>query len=174
MTTVATMTPGPSVREAGHLLYLVVLPCLDALRAEQVVQSVARVALMVNPLLDSLKHLAVDLKVVVTDCRMVEYSADIVQDLLLWYIWVIPSIHNARGDVLQNSCSDLTSRLVQNVAEVILGQHGVGRVGAPGVIPNEVLLLSTGINDGAAASLQRVGCRRNDRLDVWRQQAHDE
>lgn len=152
MTAVAAV-PSFSSGKSGHVLYDMVLTRPDTFRAEDAVQSMIRIALIVHPMLYTSKHVPVELKVVVTDGRVVEDPTDIFQDFVLGHVRVVPGVYYTRSDVLKNHRGQLSSRLVQNVAEVILRKHRVSRVCAVRVVPNEVLLLSTSINDSAAACL---------------------
>ena len=113
------MTSGINRRESSHVLYLVVVACFDALRAEKVVQTVLRIPLVVDPVLHTLVHASVQLVVVVTNGRVVEHTADIAHDFILGHVGVIPSIDHAGRNVLEDHRSELTGRLVQDVAEVI-------------------------------------------------------
>ena len=167
------MTSGVDWREACHVLYLVVVARLDALRAEKIVQSVLRITLVVDPVLHTLEHASVQLEVVVADSRVVEYAADIAHDFILRHIWVVPGVDNTRRDVLQDHSGKLTGRLVQDVAEVIFREHTVSGIRGVRVFPNKILLLSAGVHYSAAACFQRVGSGCNDGLDVRREQSHD-
>jgi len=123
MTTMSAASSSVGVREASHLLHLVVLSGLDAFRAQKLVQSVAWVALVVHPVLDAGEHTPVKLQVVVADRRVVENSAYVVHDFMFWNLWVIPRIDDTGRDVLQNYRSEFASRLVEYVTEVIFTEH---------------------------------------------------
>ena len=122
MTTVSAMrmTSGVDWREACHVLYLVVVACFDALRAEEILQTVLRITLVVEPVLHTLEHASVQLEVVVADSRVVEHPAYIVHDFVLGDVWMIPGVDDAWGDVLQDDRSKLAGRLVEDVTEVVL------------------------------------------------------
>jgi hypothetical protein len=97
---VAAVTSFIGIRESSHVLYLVVLADLDALRAQQIVQSVAWVTLVANPVLHACEHVPVELKVVVSDRRVVKNAAHVVHDFILRYVGVVPGVDDARCDVL--------------------------------------------------------------------------
>jgi len=118
--TAMSMTSCIGSRESCHVLYLVVVACFDALGAEKIVQSVSRVTLVMNPVLHTLEHASVQLEVVVTDSRVMEDTADIAHNFILGDVGMVPSVQNTGCNVLQDHSCKLASRLVQNVAEVIL------------------------------------------------------
>lgn len=147
----------------------VVVTSLDALRTEDLVEVVASV----RPLFHDCKHGVVDLAVGVTNGRMVKDADHVVQDLIFGDFGVVKSVDDARCDVLQDASCDLTSRLVEYVAEMVLGKEGMSGISAGGVCPDFVLVLATGVNDAAASLLQAIRSGRNERHDVGCEQAHD-
>lgn len=80
---------------------------------------------------------------VVSQRRVVEYSGDIVEDLVDRDIGVFPCINDARSDILENCGCNLTGGSVENVRKVVFGEQGVRRVCALGIGPGLVLVLST-------------------------------
>jgi hypothetical protein len=72
-------------------------------------------AIVVSPFLNDLKHVVVHLAVRVSKCWMMEDTHAVTQDLVNRHVWVVPSVYDARRDVLQDSHGDLTGWWVQDV-----------------------------------------------------------
>ena len=77
------------------------------------------VRLFVRPLLNNVEHLGVKVAMWVAICGMMEDTRDIVEDLVEWNVGVFPSEQNTRRDVLEDSRSNLTCWLVEDIAEMI-------------------------------------------------------
>lgn len=67
----------------------VVAASLDRLRAKDVVELVA-LWVLVNPLLDGGKHVALDLAVVVAETWVVKCAENILDNFAHWDTWVLP------------------------------------------------------------------------------------
>ena len=117
----------------------VVMSSLYRFRREDLVQVLSVV--VAGPLLHDLEHVVVYLAVRIAKCWVMEHTHTVVQDLVDRHIWVVPSVYDARRDVLQDSDRDLTGWWVQDVGEVILGQHAVCWVGGCRVRPDLKLVL---------------------------------
>jgi hypothetical protein len=72
-----------------------------------------------GPTLDSLVHLAMEFAMRVSVHGMVEYPDHIIQHLVNRDIGMLPSVYNTWCDVLEDSCPNLTSWLVQVIREMI-------------------------------------------------------
>jgi hypothetical protein len=93
-----------------------------------------------RPFLDNFEHISVRFITRVSNRRMVQHARHIIEDLVNWYVGVVPCIHNPGSDILKNGCGDLTGRLVQNIGEMVLGEHGVCGIGAVRVCPDFELM----------------------------------
>lgn len=122
----------------------VVLAGTHRVRIEDDIEVVLAVSM--GPFLDNAEHLSVAFIPIIPDGRMVEYTADVVEDLVDWDVGMIPCVHHARCNVHENLGSDLTSRFVQNVGKVVLGKHGVGWVRAGGDGPDFELVFCSGLH----------------------------
>jgi hypothetical protein len=108
----------------------VVVSSLDTLRAEKSVKIMATTWTRASPVLDDCKHALLNLAVRVTDCRVMESAKHIVENFIFRYIWMVEGVDDTRSDILQYTSSNLTSGLIQDVAEVILGEQRVRRISA--------------------------------------------
>jgi hypothetical protein len=66
-------------------------------------------------MLNNLEHVVVYLAVRVSECWVMENTHAVVQDLVDRNIWVVPSVYDARRDILQDCHGDLTGWRVQDV-----------------------------------------------------------
>lgn len=121
--------------------------CSYTLGTENVVQVLAAVWAGVYPVLDGLEHGPVSLVVHVSEGGVVEDVHAVVEDLVLGDVDVLPGVEHAWCDIFQNSGGDLTGGLVEDVGKVVLGEQGVGGVGAVGISPGLVLVLARGVDD---------------------------
>ncbi len=62
---------------------------------------------------------------------------------------MLPSIEYSWNYILQDCDGNSATDWIEVVAEVILGEHGVGWVAAVWVIPHHVLLVCRGIDNSA-------------------------
>jgi hypothetical protein len=134
VTAVATLAGNDMVVTSTH-----------ALGRKNVVQVVARAA---GPFLDDLKHVSMELVVMVTEGRVVEHSDYVVKYLLNWHINMVPCVDDARRNILQNSRCYLTGRLIEDVGEMVFGQERMSWIRAAGVSPNLILVTATGVDHG--------------------------
>lgn len=101
----------------------IILPGSHRLRTQNVVEVVFMVP--VGPFLYDFEHVAVGLVAVVADGGMVEYRCDVVEDLVNGNIGVVEGVDDAGGDILEDGGGDLAGGFVEDVGEVVLGEHGV-------------------------------------------------
>ena len=97
--------------------------------------------IVVCPSLYDLEHVVMYLALWVSGSWVVEDAHTVIQNLVDWNVWVVPSIDYAGCNVLQDGYGDLTSRLVQDVCKVVFGQHAVCWVGGVWVSPDFILVL---------------------------------
>jgi len=116
-----------------------VLIVLDRLRGEKVVEFVP-VGGFLGPFSDSFEHEALDFDSFVTRGWVMEGAENVVAYFLDRDAGVLPRINDARNNILKNSNRHATGARVEDVGEVIFGEHGVGRVIAAGVGPGLELL----------------------------------
>lgn len=101
-----------SMRAMRVVVFGAVVPtCFHRFGAQKVVEIFS--AIVVCPLFDHFEHGVVHFTMRVSQCRMMEYTYAIVQNLIDRNIGVIPGIDDARSNVLQDSHGNLTSWLVQ-------------------------------------------------------------
>jgi hypothetical protein len=74
------------------------------------VQILAAVAMC--PFLYDFEHVNMNFASVVPQSWVMEHFHAIIHDLLYRYIWVVPSVNDTRGNVLQYSYCDQASRFV--------------------------------------------------------------
>lgn len=103
----------------------VVLAMPDTLGAEELIEIITAIRARVRPSLDSFVHIVLYFTLIVSDCRVVEYPKDILNNLLDGYIWMLPGVYYAWCDVLKYTCCNLTSWFVEDIGKVILGQKRV-------------------------------------------------
>lgn len=151
-----------------------VLALPHALRAQDVVQARAAVRPGVHPVLDGLEHGPVRLVVHVAQRGVVEDAQAVVQDLLDGDVNVLPGIEDAGHDVLEDRGGDLARGLVEDVGEVVLGEHRVRGVGAVRVRPGLVLVPPRGVDDAGRSGLQGLGRGIDDGTDEGGQEGEDE
>jgi hypothetical protein len=182
----AVSTSMASAREALHVcrsvrmramgmivVAAVVLTRTDRLGAEDLIQILT--AVVMRPLLDGFEHAVVDLRAAISQARVVEHAHAVVQDLFDRDIWVVPCVDDAGSDILKDGYGDLTGGLVQNVGEVVLGEHAVGRIGRGGDGPDLVLMLRSRVNDCGGPALQlRRGCLDDGQDEGGEQRQHEE
>lgn len=106
-----------------------------------------------HPSLDHIEHVSVYFDVAFSGCRVMKYLQAIIQHLLRGDVWVVPGVKHARSDKFEDLCSDLASWFVQDIAEMILTQHGVCWVGAVGIRPRLILMSTTRVHNRTAACL---------------------
>src|SRR5689334_7822703 len=123
-----------------------VLAASDSLRAKDIVQILLACSVM-HPLLDHFEHVPVHLDRIISQGRMMEDLFNIVHDLLDRHIWMLPCVQNAGGDELENLRCDIAGRFIEDVAEMVLAQHGMSWVAAVWVGPNFKLVSARGIDD---------------------------
>ena len=99
---------------------------------------------------------------------------DTVNDTLSIRTLVIPAFNNLWHSPLDDLRSDLTSRLVEHIAEVILGDHGVRRVGGAVIMEDNKLLLSAVVDDLRRACAELSLDLLDDRKDEWSDETKDE
>lgn len=145
---------------------------LDRLGGEEVGELVAA-RVLVGPLLDSGKHVTLDLNIVASSSRVVKCADHIVDDFVNGDRRVLPSIENSRDNVLKNRGGNATSTRVQDICEVVLGQHGVSWIRASRVFPGLQLRLGAGRDHAGRAILQHLGHLRNDGPDERGEEAED-
>ena len=75
-----------------------VLPVLDGFRAQRVVQVVVP-AILIGPLTHGIKHVLLNLNVLVTDGWVVKGAEDVVDDFIYWHACVLPGVQDAAGQV---------------------------------------------------------------------------
>jgi len=119
-----------------------VLSGLHALGAENVIYCCATVGLSMCPALDHGKHIVVELAVMVSQCGVVEHAYDVVEDLVDRDIGVFPCVDYTGGNVLEDRRCNLACGFVEDVGEVVLGEHGMSGVCTMGIGPRFVLVLS--------------------------------
>lgn len=78
---------------------------------------------------------------------VVEDLQAVIEYLVLGNIGVLPSVQNARRDVLHDCRSDPSGGLIQNVGKVVFGEQRVSGICAVRIGPWFVLVLARGIND---------------------------
>lgn len=98
----------------------VVVPSFHTLRTEDSVKITTAVWTRTSPILNNREHVLLDFAVRIADGRVVEGTKDIVKYLILGYIWMIEGVDDTRCDVLENTSSNFTRGLVQDIAEVVL------------------------------------------------------
>lgn len=79
----------------------------------------------------------------VPHCGMVEHAYDVVEDLVDGDVRVFPCVDDAGSDVLKNGGCNLAGGCVEDVGKVVLREQRVSRVGAMGIGPGLVLMLSS-------------------------------
>lgn len=136
MTTAVSVTHSTSVTTGSH-----------ALRAEDGVKGSAPVWAGMGPFLDSLEHCTMGIIAHVAQRWVMEDLHAVIEDLVLGDIGVLPSVQNARRDVLYDCRGDPSGGLIQNVGKVVLGEQRVGGVCAVRIGPWFVLVLARGINN---------------------------
>lgn len=134
----------------------VVPTLLHGLRREDVVQVFS--VIVVCPLSHNFVHRIVHLAIVISQRGMMEDAHAVVQHLVNRHIWVVPSVDNTWCDVLQDCHSNLSSRLIENVGEVVLGEHTVSGVGGVRISPDLKLMLRCRVNDSRRAALELSRC----------------
>lgn len=129
LTTVAMSTTGLLIW-ANDLI----LSVLDRLASKNIVEFMtARV--LVRPLPDGFEHGSLDLDTLVTDCWMVEGAEDIVDNFVDGHTGMFPGIEYAGDGVFEYVCRNPAGTRVQDVGEVVLGEHRVRWVCALRVFP---------------------------------------
>lgn len=134
------------------------------------VEAVA-LGVLVDPFLDCVVHVAVDLEVLVACGGVVEDVEDVVDYFVDGDAGVFPGVEDAAGGwvsgcgswrgggysrsgILQDRSSDSSAYGVEVVGEMVLGQHGVSWVTGVGVVPWDELLVSTRLHHGARSILK--------------------
>ena len=123
---------------------------LNRCGAQNSIKTIA-IWLFVDPLPNSIEHVSMNFKVLITKSGMMEYTHYVIHNLVDRYSGIFPSIENAtttglaefnigheyrlRCDILQDSGCDSASNRVQLICEVVLRQHGMSRICAVWVIP---------------------------------------
>lgn len=74
----------------------VVLPVLDGFRAQSVVEVVVPTILL-SPLTHGLKHVLLDLNVLVANCWVVKGAENVIDDFINWHACVLPGVQHATG-----------------------------------------------------------------------------
>ena len=110
----------------------------------------------------------------IADRGMVEDDVHVREDLLDGYVRVFPRIQHAGSDELEDFGCEVACWFIQEVAEVVFGEHGVCGVGGVGVCPHFVLVLSGGINHAFATTLQRLGDGVENGADEGGEEREDE
>jgi len=83
----------------------VVSTCSHSGGVEQDV-NVVPLGVLVNPLSDSVEHVAVDFDVLISDCRVVKRTEDVIHDFVNGDPWVLPCVDDTRDNILQDcSCN---------------------------------------------------------------------
>lgn len=100
----------------------VVFTCADGFRTEDIVEVVAPVGEALDPLFDGAVHFSVKLELRVAEGWVVEDTADVVEYLIDWNVWMVPCVDDAGCSVLQNGRGDGAGRAVEDVGEVILAE----------------------------------------------------
>lgn len=103
--------------------------------------------MLVGPFLDSAEHIPLEVNSLVAEGRMVESLEDIVADFVDGDGGILPGIQDAGNGVLQDCDRDTSCTRVEDVGEVVLGEHTVGGIGAARVVPGLVLGASAGGDD---------------------------
>lgn len=80
---------------------------------------------------------------------------------------VLPGVQYARCDVLENGGGYLASGLIQYVREVVLGEQGVGGIGAVRIGPGFVLMLARRVNNTRRTGLERFRGSTDERSNEW-------
>lgn len=150
-------------------LSCLVLSSLHTLGTENIVQFGATIRPRLHPRFDCFVHGPMCFVAHIPQSGMMEYLEAIFRNLPIGDVGVFPSVQDARCDVFQNGRSDLTSWLIEDVGKVILGQQGVGRVGAVRVSPWFILVLARSDNDTRRASLELLRGGVDDRTNEGRQ-----
>jgi hypothetical protein len=171
-TMVAATSAGTAAR-ARDLVKDVVLVVPDRLGREKVGKLVAA-RVLIGPIFHSFEHVSLNLDMVVASSRMVECPEDIVNDLVHRNTSVLPGIQNSWDCVLKNGGGDTTSTRVEDVCEMILGQHGVSRIGARRVVPRLILRLGAGSDDTRRTVLEDLGHLLNDGSDEGSEKTQNE
>jgi hypothetical protein len=157
---------------------LVVQALLDAFAAKLPDELTLTIPLAFPPLPDSVEHDVAALlyaAVLVPKLRgMMEDSLDNDVDGLLRVGLAVPASNDLRDCPLEDLGRNPSSGLVQQIAEVILWKHAVGRVGALIVAEDNVLLLARAGDDLAGTSLELGLDLSDDGHDERSQQAENE
>lgn len=121
---------------------------------------------LVGPLPHSLEHVLLDLDVFVADGWVVKGAEDVIDDFIHWHACVLPGVQHAaaqylsaqwvlilrcaeylRDCVLQDGGRNSAGAGVQDVGEVVLGQHRMSRIGAGRVLPGFQLIVGACADD---------------------------
>jgi len=122
----------------------------------------------VRPFLDDVEHAVVDLASGIAETRVMEDTHAVVKYLVYRDIRMVPCVNHTGCNVLEDGHGDLTSRLVKDVGEMVLGQHAVGGIGGVRVGPNLVLMFRGRVDDCRRSLLELCGCLFDDRQDEGR------
>lgn len=142
-----------------------VLSVLDGFRTQRAVQIVVT-RVFVGPLPHGVEHVLLDLDVFIADGWVVKGAEDVVDDFIHWHGCVLPGVQHAavpglsarwyrrlrygiylRDSVLQDGGRNSAGARVQDVGEVVFGQHRVSRVGAGRVPPGLQLIVGACADD---------------------------
>lgn len=91
----------------------------NTVRTEYIVDLGTAVRTLVGPFLDSREHAAMNLNVVITESWMMKNFHHVIHHSFDRNGRVLPCMEDARCYVFDNFSSDVTCRLVQNVAEMV-------------------------------------------------------
>src|ERR1700761_8470235 len=149
--------------------WLVVSTSLNATSAELLAQSVfLALRLLAPPLFDNTEHeptpVACPILTIVSQSRVGEDAVDdAVECTFNVNTLIVPASHDLWNDPLDGLSSNLPCWLVENVREVILGEHGMGGIRGVVIIKDDVLLGHTGLDDLIRAGVE-LGL---DLVDDW-------
>lgn len=134
--------------------------------------------LLLPPLLNNAEHDMTSVSGTVvanlTQGRMVEDTVDYtIESSGDIDVLVVPALDNLGNNPFQNSASNLSSRLIEDVREVILGEHRVGGIGRVVVVEDNQLLVATALDDFGRTSGELLLDLADDRQDERSEQRED-
>ena len=157
-----------------------VLVILDAVRGQSVEYLLLVASSTFDPFVDNVKHHFLDLSWQVStvhrkrlfrltssvmEIGMEETLQDVFSHMLGWDARVVPSPDHGIHTVLDNSLGDLSSWLVQDEREMVLGKERMGRIGCVPVVPDLILIMR--INDSGGRGTECIGSSAQKWLNVW-------
>lgn len=149
----------------------VILTVTDVIRCKEVYLGAA---VPIRPVLHYVEHVAMQFAVLIAQGRVVEDTADVIEDFMKGDVGVLPREDDARGYVLEDRGGNLATGFVKDVGKVVFAEHAVGWVAALRISPRLVLVLAACVDYGGAASFELLRDGIDDRADEGGQEGEDE